>query len=331
MGWVIAAIVLLGPFAGPLPEARAVIAAQDQIDQPTTAGQGADATAAIEADAVGDDAAAGVFAQPSAWVLAITAVLLLAAFFALRAYRLDTAPKRPKALTPELGTTLFFGMFLLGVIVQYIVSKRAGITGESETLPHLVVLQGSYYAGQALIVGAFIAVCRTAKRPPREARPSVPWAIVLGAAAMALWWPIVQTTANLGAWIVQALWQRAPDPIGHETLRVFIDNDIDGWWWALVVCVTLVAGVFEEVMYRGILQETIRRMRVPGWIAIALTSVLFALVHMGSVPPHGLVALFVLSLGFGWAYEKTGRLAAPMAMHILFNAANVALAMGMVG
>jgi membrane protease YdiL (CAAX protease family) len=43
-------------------------------------------------------------------------------------------------------------------------------------------------------------------------------------------------------------------------------------------------------------------------------------------PWHALAALFVLSLGFGWVYEKTGRLEAAVTMHALFNAANVALA-----
>ena len=57
-----------------------------------------------------------------------------------------------------------------------------------------------------------------------------------------------------------------------------------------------------------------------------IASVIFALAHLTVVPPHGLAALFVLSLGFGWAYEKTGSLWAPFTMHALFNAGNLILA-----
>ena len=56
------------------------------------------------------------------------------------------------------------------------------------------------------------------------------------------------------------------------------------------------------------------------------TRAVFALMHYDVVPGHALAALFVLSLGFGWIYEKTGRLEAAVTMHVLFNAANVALA-----
>ena len=40
------------------------------------------------------------------------------------------------------------------------------------------------------------------------------------------------------------------------------------------------------------------------------------------VPP-----LLVLGAGFGWVYDKTGRLTAPIVMHALFNAGNLVLAL----
>ena len=38
---------------------------------------------------------------------------------------------------------------------------------------------------------------------------------------------------------------------------------------------------------------------------------------------HALPALFVLSLGLGWLYERTGSLWAVMLMHALFNASQI--------
>ena len=48
--------------------------------------------------------------------------------------------------------------------------------------------------------------------------------------------------------------------------------------------------------------------------------------HAGAARWRALPALFVLSIGFGWIYEKTGRLWASIVMHVLFNAVNVVLA-----
>ena len=68
------------------------------------------------------------------------------------------------------------------------------------------------------------------------------------------------------------------------------------------------------------------------WPAILTTSVLFTLVHLGAVTSvDGLLALFVLSIGFGWVYEKTGRLSASITMHAAFNLANLLLAWLSVG
>ena len=52
------------------------------------------------------------------------------------------------------------------------------------------------------------------------------------------------------------------------------------------------------------------------WAAVVVTSALFALVHAAwSAPP-----IFILSVGLGYAYERTGNLWVPITMHLLFNA-----------
>jgi membrane protease YdiL (CAAX protease family) len=58
------------------------------------------------------------------------------------------------------------------------------------------------------------------------------------------------------------------------------------------------------------------------WLAIVVTSVLFALVHgaVWMMPP-----IFFFSLCLGYVYERTGNLWAAIAVHLLFNLVNVAL------
>ena len=71
-------------------------------------------------------------------------------------------------------------------------------------------------------------------------------------------------------------------------------------------------------------------MRRP-WTAIIITSAAFSAMHIGSAAVYALPGLFVLSLGFGWARERTGRLAAPIVMHAAFNVGNLVLALMMGG
>ena len=79
-------------------------------------------------------------------------------------------------------------------------------------------------------------------------------------------------------------------------------------------------------MYRGILQRTLLKLDLGPWTAIFITATVFVTMHAGVVPPHALPPLFVLAVGFGWVYERTGRLTAPIVMHVLFNAVNLGLA-----
>jgi len=75
-----------------------------------------------------------------------------------------------------------------------------------------------------------------------------------------------------------------------------------------------------------VLQASLARTGMNRWLAISITSIVFAAAH-GSVDVHALPVLFVLSLAFGWVFERTGRLTSAIVMHALFNAANFALAM----
>ena len=58
------------------------------------------------------------------------------------------------------------------------------------------------------------------------------------------------------------------------------------------------------------------------WLAIVVTSVLFALVHgaLWMMPP-----IFFLSLCLGYVYERTGNLWAPVTVHLAFNLVSVTI------
>ena len=82
--------------------------------------------------------------------------------------------------------------------------------------------------------------------------------------------------------------------------------------------------IAEEIVFRGALQPAIaRRIEPMAWLAItaanAVTSVLFAALHLWRHPP--LVALFVfpVSLVYGRARELSGRVWPAALLHLAFN------------
>ena len=187
------------------------------------------------------------------------------------------------------------------------------------------------YTGGALAFGFVVLMAPAALRALGR-RPGVR-DLTSAAIAYALAHPFVWLTGVAGAWVARLVTpaDRAIDPLAHDTLRTLADEPIGGWWVALVLSAVVGAPIIEELIYRGLLQNGIARLTRAPLLPVVATSALFALIHVESVRPHALPTLFVLSLAFGLAYSKTGRLGVPILMHMAFNALNVALALASFG
>lgn len=102
----------------------------------------------------------------------------------------------------------------------------------------------------------------------------------------------------------------------------------------IVTGAVVAAPLFEELLFRGGVQTLLRSLftRAPRptdppanraaspaavWGAIAVTSVLFTLIHATWMAP----AIFVLSVCLGYLYERTGNLWSAVLLHAAFNAA----------
>jgi len=90
---------------------------------------------------------------------------------------------------------------------------------------------------------------------------------------------------------------------------------------AVLVFTLLLVPLFEEILFRGLLQSAIRNLTGNPWSAILLTSIPFALLH----PQTHWPALLVLSICLGYAYERSGSLLRSILIHVLFNTVNVAM------
>jgi membrane protease YdiL (CAAX protease family) len=109
--------------------------------------------------------------------------------------------------------------------------------------------------------------------------------------------------------------QTEPQPIvsfliEHQSLRDRL---------SVILIAVVAAPLTEELVFRGCLYGFLRQTG-GRFVAIAVTSVLFALIH-GHIP--SLAGLLILAVGLSLLYEKTGSLWAPILLHGAFNGLSI--------
>lgn len=269
---------------------------------------------------------------------ALAAPVSLALLYYRRWNRLDGKKLRWRHFEPIIGFVLLLAMFTAAMLGGAAAHQMFfHYDGTLEEMPADVRLKasvigvtGSYVGYSAVLLIAWYARRdRKKSSVPRLQRHtvSVPGAFLAGLGAMLLFWPLVMTAGLLASEVQHWLWNKPSHAIAHETLQLILSTPADRWRTAILALVLIGAPFFEEIIYRGILQQTLRGMGLKPWHAIFVTSAIFAFMHGNVAESQAVVALFVFSLGLGWVYERTGRLAAPMAMHMGFNAVNALLAL----
>lgn len=103
-------------------------------------------------------------------------------------------------------------------------------------------------------------------------------------------------------------------------VRRFLEQNAKPWFspWTVgqLALISILAGLGEELLFRGALQGWIRLLWNPSG-ACALAALLFGLLHFVNLP-YVLLAL-VLGLYLGGLYELTGSLVAPILVHALHD------------
>ncbi|MDR6721689.1 membrane protease YdiL (CAAX protease family) [Paenibacillus amylolyticus] len=81
-----------------------------------------------------------------------------------------------------------------------------------------------------------------------------------------------------------------------------------------------VGALFEEMLFRGIVQNVLYLFIESKWIAILTTTLLFIGFHIQYFKkPIMLINITIPSLVFGWIYTETNNLAVPVLVHFLMN------------
>jgi membrane protease YdiL (CAAX protease family) len=160
-------------------------------------------------------------------------------------------------------------------------------------------------------------------------------ALLEGVAAFAITVPAVAFLGLAVQWLLPILGLPTAPETSHETL-VLLREKGDALFTALTLAhVAVLVPLAEEAAWRGLMQPAIRRAGVPALAACATTAVLFAGIHWSVLAPEGravgLTMLVTLGFALGLLRERTGGILAPVLVHALFNAANVAMTLGSPG
>ena len=136
-------------------------------------------------------------------------------------------------------------------------------------------------------------------------------------------WPILLVVLTLTMFFSKIIKGQDYQIQQHEELISISENPVLWARIAIVIMAVVVTPFLEELLFRGLLQTTFRsvlRIENAAWVAIAVTSILFAIMH--AIPTHW-PTLFVLGICLGYSYEKSGSLFRPIFIHAIFNAASV--------
>lgn len=290
---------------------------------------------AVDTTGVQDMSVDEVLVQVERWrfvILGASMLLLLALLFAgglLRPGGFEEAGIRDLAALP--GIVLIFGAFVV-LLAQ---SSAATVLGrvpwvheqgfDEDQLGVIRTVTGLVFGAIAGLGMLFIL--RKAADKAGMNISIVDFPVGLGCFVLAF--PFIQLMSEAGVWAHTQMAGAAPEAVAHPTLRRLVNEPGDPWVLALVGSAVLLAPVGEEIVYRVFVQGALIKWVKSPWLAIVITSIGFALIHRvgDTVPWHALPTLFALGIATGVAYERTKRVGVPIAMHMGFNALNVALAM----
>ncbi len=113
-----------------------------------------------------------------------------------------------------------------------------------------------------------------------------------------------------------------PDPQASQAMEKLFRPALDSNPWVTILGVGLLAGVCEELLYRGPLQAALMQKTRP-WTALWIGGFLFAAAH---VEPSGIPYRTLLGVLLGWMVWRSGSIFPAMLAHMLIDSVNLGLA-----
>ena len=137
-------------------------------------------------------------------------------------------------------------------------------------------------------------------------------------------WPLIMAAIWMTVRIAERFYDQDYQMQQHQQLELVTEHPQLMLQILIVAGAVVIVPLFEELMFRGLIQTMMRSFLFQAgnraWLAIVFSSGLFAIMH--EEPGHW-PALFVLGACMGYAYEKSGSLLRPIFIHAIFNATSL--------
>lgn len=266
--------------------------------------------------------------------------LLLAAYVAVLLYwqarrgvftssAFSHAPPRRGGLAMR-DLLLVIGLWLVGTAgAQFIAIQIVGRPADPPQPRQMLALQVATYGGwlpalsyilvrtATAVDGGLAAFGLSLRDPGRTVR--------IGLGTLVFVVPAAFLTLAVCGWLARLLGFETP-AVAHEGLNQILAAPL-AIRVSFIAMAAVAAPLVEETAFRGMMQTALRQGGLtPGpWSAILIVSALFTAIHLPALTTYvALPGLFVLAVGLGYAYEKTGSLWPPIVIHAVFNGANLA-------
>lgn len=226
---------------------------------------------------------------------------------------------RIRSVTTAIGLT--YGSYIIGAVVVLVGFSVLAVVGiDARSRPSLrllvstVLLQGVTYGGLAIL---YLKVRDLGVDFAPFTMPGKREIAVTAGGILTLLGLLIGASLVISSLGIESA-QNVIVEIGQQDPEVFL---------LLVPLSFLVVGPGEELLFRGLVQGTLRETFHPAR-AIVLASALFASIHLFSLSGEGKVVYigiaFLLALVLGAAYEYTENLTVPALIHGAYNAVQFA-------
>lgn len=127
----------------------------------------------------------------------------------------------------------------------------------------------------------------------------------------------------IGLWLLFVICTETLTYILEKNPTAFVDDLYDSAnpKWLLIVTMVIIAPIYEEVMFRGILWSAVREQFAGSkgaWVATITTSILFSIIHL-QYEFYEMSVIFILAMLLGYARSRSGSLYVPILLHVINN------------
>ena len=232
----------------------------------------------------------------------------------------DCKPRRNR-MAPYTPFVLLF-IWFIGTAALLSLVRHA--VGEFEGWPDLLVRNGIAAAGSVgtVVIALIVARAEFARglRGFGLRLRTLPTDIGFAFLHLLAIWPLIMAVMSLTVLLARQFAGEQFEVPSHEALKIITESPSFPLQVLMIVTAVILAPLVEEMLFRGLLQSMVRSYFHGPWTAILISSAVFAVIHENFT--HW-PSLFVLAVGLGYAYEKSGSLLRPILMHAAFNGISI--------